>query len=131
MKITKSQLRQIIKEEVKETLKEYINPNVRGRSWRPPARGSAPGTSGRLPDETTKGAEELPECLFDSNGKKLGGSMSWAKAAGEGLVPGQRGARCAMSRKKVAHIDKGRYEYDTFKGGLQKDAKGNPIPKKG
>jgi len=134
MKITKSQLRQIIKEEVDKTLKEaygdkYTTPSFRDRQWRPPARGSAPGTSGKLPDETTEGAEELPDCLYNRDGKKLGGFMSHAKAAGEGLVPGQRGARCAMPRKKVAWLGEKPYEYDAFKGGLQKDDKGNPIPK--
>lgn len=136
MKITKSQLRQIIKEEVKETLKEYINPNssVNRRHRRfdhVPGRGVAPGTSGRPPDQTTEGAEELPECQYSSDGKKLGGWHSWAKAAGMGLVPGRRGARCAIKREKIAFIDKGHYEYDTFKGGLQKDDKGNPKPFKG
>ena len=135
MKITKTQLRQIIKEEVGKTLKEaygdkYITPSYRDRQWRPPARGSAPGTSGILPDETTKGAERLPDCLYDRNGKKLGGNMSWAAASEEGLVPGSRSARCAMPRKKVAYVGKKAYEYDTFKGGLQKDDDGNPIPKK-
>jgi len=137
VKITKTQLRQIIKEEVDKTLKEaygdkYVTPSYRDRKWRPPARGSAPGTSGMLPDETTKGAEKLPDCLFDGNGKKLdrGNRMSWADASGEGLVPGSRSARCAMPRKEVAYIGKKAYEYDTFKGGLQKDDDGNPIPKK-
>jgi len=129
MKITKSQLRQIIKEEIKETLFDR-EPSSAVRQWRPPARGSAPGTSGKVPDQTTKGAEELPECLFDRNGKKIGGFMSHAKAAGEGLVPGvRRFSRCAIPRDKVAFIGEKAYEYDTFKGGLQKDDKGNPIPK--
>jgi hypothetical protein len=35
-----------------------------------------------------------------------------------------------MPRKKVAYVGKEAYEYDSFKGGLQKDDKGNPIPKK-
>ena len=56
--------------------------------------------------------------------------MSHAKAAGEGLVPGvRRFSRCAIPRDKVAFIGEKAYEYDTFKGGLQKDDKGNPIPK--
>ena len=114
MKITKTQLRQIIKEEIKETLFDR-DPSPAVRQWRPPARGSAPGTSGRLPDQTTKGAEELPECLFDRNGKKIGGFMSHAKADGESLVPGKRGARCAMPREKVAYIGEKAYEYNTFK----------------
>tara|TARA_R100001480_G_scaffold111865_1_gene112913 strand:+ start:59 stop:469 length:411 start_codon:yes stop_codon:yes gene_type:complete len=135
MKITKTQLRQIIKEEAEKILKEaygdrYISSSFRDRKYRPPARGSAPGTSGRLPDETTKGAEELPDCLYDGNGKKLGGFMSHAKASGEGLVPGSRSSRCAMPRKGVAYVGKKAYEYDIFKGGLQKDDDGNPIPKK-
>tara|TARA_R110000803_G_scaffold210158_1_gene281260 strand:- start:375 stop:818 length:444 start_codon:yes stop_codon:yes gene_type:complete len=142
MKITKTQLRQIVKEEIQKELNsdenlqerfgdKYITPSYRDRQWRPPARGSAPGTSGRLPDQTTKGAEELPKCLFDRNGNNLDrdNRMSWAKAAGEGLAAGAPKGRCAMPREKVAWIDKKPYEYDTFEGGLQKDDKGNPIPK--
>ena len=126
MKITKTQLRQIIKEDVDKTLKEaygdkYITPSFRDRQWRPPARGSAPGTTGKLPDETTEGAEKLPDCLFDRNGKKLGGYMSWAKADEKGLVAGRRDCRCAMPTEKVAWLGEKPYEYNTFKGGLQKD----------
>ena len=141
MKITKTQLRQIVKEEIQKELNsdenlqelfgdKYVTPSYRDRQWRPPARGSAPGTSGQLPDETTPGAEKLPDCLYDGNGKKLGGSMSHAAVGEKGLVPGSRLARCAMPRKEVAYIGKKAYEYDTFKGGLQKDDDGNPIPKK-
>jgi hypothetical protein len=137
MKITKTQLQQIIKEEVEKTLKEaygdkYIKPGARDRRWRPPARGAAPGTSGFLPDETTKGAERLPDCLYDGDGKKLGGNMSFAKAAGEGLVAERPKGRCVgkWNRQTAAWIDGRAYEYDTFKGGLQKDDKGNPIPKR-
>ena len=137
MKITKTQLRQIIKEEVELTLKEaygdkYITPSFRDRQWRPPARGAAPGTTGYPSGKTNKGLGELPNCLYDRNGKNLDpdNRMSWAKAAGEKLVAGQRSARCAMKRSGVAWLGEKPYEYDTFEGGIQADDDGNPKPKK-
>ncbi len=133
MKITKSQLRQMIKEEIQASLPENLWQQHQDRKKEPDYK-----TQLKQYNQKRRGAEAaaekaeaeaIPRCAYDDRGKDTGFSagMTYRRAASDGLNAQDKGrnTRCKTMAKVYIGRDKV-YKYDRASDGAVDDA-GNPV----